>query len=168
MTQGLIVTCTVMVLILPSTSSAAQYLERTARQNERAFSPAVITEGGKVIWLAGHAGLEDASGKNLAGDFDAQAKAAFASIERTLKRAGSTLDNIVYMTVFIGDVRYGDQFVKVRREIFSSRHFPPNTLGNRNGLCCPGVLIEIAPIAVIDAKVKWLLFSAIRNSIPRG
>ena len=152
MTQGLIVACAVMLLILPSTSSAAQYLERTARQNERAFSPAVITEGGKVIWLAGHAGLEDASGKNLAGDFDAQAKAAFASIERTLKRAGGTLDNIVYMTVFIGDVRYGDQFVKIRREIFSSGNFPASTLVTVTGFARPGMLIEIAPIAVIDAK----------------
>src|SRR5262249_62416826 len=132
-TQGLIVACAVMLLILPSTSSAAQYLERTARQNERAFSPAVITEGGKVILLAGHAGLEDASGKNLAGDFDAQAKAAFASIERTLKRAGATLDNIVYMTVFIGDVRYGDQFVKIRTQTFSSGKFPARTPLKRPG-----------------------------------
>jgi 2-iminobutanoate/2-iminopropanoate deaminase len=144
------------VLILLCTqaysSYAAQYLERTPRQNERAFSPAVITEGGKMIWLAGHAGLEDATGKNLAGDFDAQARAAFSSIERTLKRAGGTLDNIVYMTVFIGDVRYGDQFVKVRREIFSSGNFPASTLVTVTGFARPGMLIEIAPIAVIDAK----------------
>lgn len=144
------------VLILLCTqaysSNAAQYLERTPRQNERAFSPAVITEGGKMLWLAGHAGLEDATGKNLAGDFDAQARAAFASIERTLKRAGGTLDNIVYMTVFIGDVRYGDQFVKVRREIFSSGNFPASTLVTVTGFARPGMLIEIAPIAVIDAK----------------
>jgi 2-iminobutanoate/2-iminopropanoate deaminase len=136
----------------PSPSNAAQYLERTPRQNERAFSPAVITEGGKMIWLAGHAGLEDATGKNLAGDFDAQARAAFASIERTLKRAGGTLDNIVYMTVFIGDVRYGDPFVKVRREIFSSGNFSASTLVTVTGFARPGMLIEIAPIAVIGAK----------------
>jgi 2-iminobutanoate/2-iminopropanoate deaminase len=41
-----------------------------------------------------------------------------------LKRAGGSLENIVYMTVFIGDVRYGEEFVKVRREIFSSGNFP--------------------------------------------
>jgi enamine deaminase RidA (YjgF/YER057c/UK114 family) len=133
-------------------ADAAQYLERTPRQNERAFSPAVITEGGKMIWLAGHAGLEDASGKNLAGNFEAQAKAAFASIERTLKRAGGSLENIVYMTVFIGDVRYGEEFVKVRREIFSSGNFPASTLVTVTGFSRPGMLLEIAPIAVIGAK----------------
>ena len=142
----------VMVLIAAAPSSAAQYLERTPRQNERAFSPAVITEGGKMIWLAGHAGLEDATGKNRAGDFAAQARAAFASIERTLKRASGTLDNIVYMTVFIGDVRYGEDFVKIRREIFSSGNFPASTLVTVTGFARPGMLIEIAPIAVIGAK----------------
>jgi len=142
----------VMVLIAAAPSSAAQYLERTPRQNERAFSPAVITEGGKMIWLAGHAGLEDATGKNLTGDFTAQARAAFASIERTLKRASGTLDNIVYMTVFIGDVRYGEEFVKIRREIFSSGNFPASTLVTVTGFARPGMLIEIAPIAVIGAQ----------------
>jgi 2-iminobutanoate/2-iminopropanoate deaminase len=136
--------------VLPA--GAAQYLERTPRQNERAFSPAVITEGGKMIWLAGHAGLEDASGKNLAGNFEAQVRAAFASIERTLKRAGGSLDNIVYMTVFIGDVRYGEDFVKIRREVFSSGNFPASTLVTVTGFARPGMLIEIAPIAVIGAK----------------
>jgi 2-iminobutanoate/2-iminopropanoate deaminase len=139
-------------LISASLTPAAQYLERTPRQNERAFSPAVITEGGKTIWLAGHAGLEDATGKNLAGDFAAQARAAFASIERTLKRAGGTLDNIVYMTVFIGDVRYGEDFVKIRREIFASGNFPASTLVTVTGFARPGMLIEIAPIAVVNAK----------------
>jgi 2-iminobutanoate/2-iminopropanoate deaminase len=142
----------IMLFIRVFPASAAQYLERTPRQNERAFSPAVITEGGKMIWLAGHAGLEDASGKNLAGNFEAQVRAAFASIERTLKRAGGSLDNIVYMTVFIGDVRYGEDFVKIRREVFSSGNFPASTLVTVTGFARPGMLIEIAPIAVIGAK----------------
>ena len=141
-----------LILSNVNIANSAQYLERTPRQNERAFSPAVITEGGKMIWLAGHAGLEDATGKNLAGDFAAQARAAFASIERTLKRASGTLDNIVYMTVFIGDVRYGEEFVKIRREIFVSGNFPASTLVTVTGFARPGMLIEIAPIAVIDAK----------------
>lgn len=145
-------TCCAVFFAIAMSADAAQYLERTPRQNERAFSPAVITEGGKMIWLAGHAGLEDASGKSLAGNFEAQAKAAFASIERTLKRAGGSLDNIVYMTVFIGDVRYGEEFVKVRREIFASGNFPASTLVTVTGFSRPGMLLEIAPIAVIGAK----------------
>ena len=41
-------------------------------QVKRAFSPAVITEGGRTIYVAGHTGQVDDAGKSLAGDFDAQ------------------------------------------------------------------------------------------------
>jgi 2-iminobutanoate/2-iminopropanoate deaminase len=133
-------------------AGAAQYLERTPRQIERAFSPAVITEGGKTIWLAGHGGLEEADGKTNAGDFDSQARAAFAAIDRTLKRAGGSLENIVYMTVFIKDVRHGEDFVKIRREMFPKGNFPGSTLVTVSGFSRPGMLLEIAPIAVIGAK----------------
>ena len=40
------------------------------------FSPAVITEGGKTIWLAGHVGFVDDAGVSLAGNFDAQVRQA--------------------------------------------------------------------------------------------
>ncbi len=139
-------------LLLAGATNAAQYLELTARQKERAFSPAVITEGGKIIWLAGHAGLEDASGKSLAGDFDAQVRAAFAAINRTLQRAGGSLDNMVTMTVFIADVRYGDRFVQIRREMFPKENFPASALITVSGFARPGMLIEIQGIAVIGGK----------------
>src|SRR5262245_42496899 len=42
-------------------------------QVKRAFSPCVITQGGgRTIYIAGHTGQVDDSGKSLAGDFDAQ------------------------------------------------------------------------------------------------
>ena len=33
-------------------------------QQKRAYSPAVITEGGKTIWVAGHTGAVDDAGKS--------------------------------------------------------------------------------------------------------
>ena len=53
-----------------SRSFAAQYLEGTAQQKQRAFSPAVITEGGKTVWLAGQTATEDLNHKSIVGDFD--------------------------------------------------------------------------------------------------
>jgi len=32
---------------------SAEYLEGNERQKSRAYSPAVITEGGRIVWLAG-------------------------------------------------------------------------------------------------------------------
>jgi len=54
------------------------------------YSPAVITEGGKIIWLAGHVGVVDDIGDSLAGNFDAQTRQAFKNLEKTLDRAGGS------------------------------------------------------------------------------
>jgi len=59
-------------------------------QQKRAFSPCVITQGaGRTIYIAGHTGQTDDSGKSLAGDFDAQFHQTFRNIEKTLEEAAS-------------------------------------------------------------------------------
>ncbi|MGA8075848.1 MAG: Rid family hydrolase, partial [Xanthobacteraceae bacterium] len=62
-----------------------------ARTAKRAYSPAVITEGGKIVWLAGHTGAVDDAGKSLAGDFDAQCRQTFRNLEKTLAETGAKL-----------------------------------------------------------------------------
>ena len=130
-------------------SSSVQYLEGSATQKERAFSPAVITRGGKIIWLAGQTTTADLNGKSLVGDFEGQARTDFALIDRTLKRSGGSLQNLVTMTVFINDPRYGDQFVKLRHEMFPDGKFPASALITVSNFAQPGILIEIQGVAVI-------------------
>jgi 2-iminobutanoate/2-iminopropanoate deaminase len=84
------------------------------------FSPAVVTEGGKTIWLAGHVGFVDDAGASLAGNFDAQVRQAFKNLEKTLRRAGGTLKDIVWMTVAVSDGRYSQRFTDIRKEIYGS------------------------------------------------
>ena len=88
-------------------------------QKTRAFSPAVITQGaGRTIWLAGHTGAKDDTGKALAGDFDAQCRQTFRNIEKTLAEARCTLKEMVTMTVFVIDARYTTRMTELRTEIF--------------------------------------------------
>ena len=56
-----------------------RYLKREAAQ-ARAYSQAVITEGGKAVWLAGQTASMDASGRSLAGDFDGQVHEVFSAL----------------------------------------------------------------------------------------
>ena len=133
----------------PTPSSSVQYLDGSATQKERAFSPAVVTRGGRIIWLAGQTTTEDLNGKSLMGDFQGQARAVFALMDRTLKRSGGSLRNLVTMTVFINDPRYGDQFVKLRREMFPDGKFPASALITVSDFAQPGILIEIQGVAVI-------------------
>ena len=130
-------------------SSPVQYLEGDAYQKARAFSPAVITRGGRVIWLAGQTATQDLNGKSLLGDFQGQARTAFALMDRTLKRDGASLRNLVTMTVFINDPRNGDQLVKLRQEFFPDGKFPASTLITISDFAQPGMLIEIQGVAVV-------------------
>jgi 2-iminobutanoate/2-iminopropanoate deaminase len=128
--------------------SLRQYLKRETAQ-ARAYSQAVITSGGRTVWLAGQVAAADASGRSLAGDFDAQVREVFSRLGQTLAEAGGNLGDMVTMTVFITDARYGDRFTQLRKEIFGD-NFPASALITVAGLARPEILVEVQGVAVID------------------
>src|ERR1700740_2159455 len=66
-----------------------------ARAQERAFSRAGTTDGGKTIWLGGQTGSPD---KN----FEGQTREIFSELDKTIKAVGgSGLSDMVTMPVFI-------------------------------------------------------------------
>jgi enamine deaminase RidA (YjgF/YER057c/UK114 family) len=132
-----------------STTAKVQHLEGTDFQKSRGFSPAVITEGGKTVWLAGQTTTTDLEGKDIAGKFDEQARTIFALLNRTLERAGGSLANLVNMAVFISDNRNGDRFVAIRREHFPNGRYPCSALLTISGFARPGIMIEIQGVALI-------------------
>jgi 2-iminobutanoate/2-iminopropanoate deaminase len=123
------------------------YLKREAAQ-ARAYSQAVITDAGKVVWLAGQVAAQDASGKSLAADFDGQVHEVFARLGKTIEEAGGSLADMVTMTVFITDARFGDRFTQLRKEIFGD-NFPASALITVAALARPELLVEVQGIAVI-------------------
>jgi 2-iminobutanoate/2-iminopropanoate deaminase len=127
----------------------AVYMEKTEAQKARAYSPAVITEGGRTVWLAGQTALLDADGSDISGNFDAQTKRIFTLIDATLKKAGGSLANMVTMTVFINDPRNGDRFVELRKGFFPDGNYPGSALITVSHFARPGMLIEIQGVAVI-------------------
>jgi 2-iminobutanoate/2-iminopropanoate deaminase len=126
---------------------ARQFIKRDASQAS-GYSQAVITQGGKTIWLAGHAAGADASGKSLAGDFEGQVRAVFAFLEDTLKKSGGKLSDMVTMTVFITDPRNHKTFTNMRREILGD-NFPASASIAISHLATPALLLEIQGVAVI-------------------
>src|SRR4051794_28464530 len=124
---------------------------KAERPQQRGYSQAVITEGGKTVWLAGQTATVDDSGKSLAGDFEGQTRQIFKLLNATLEKAGGKLGDMVQMTVFITDVRYGDRLTQIRREIFGD-NFPGSALITITGLANPDAKIEIQGMAVIGSK----------------
>ncbi len=130
----------------------AKYLEGSDRQKGRAYSPAVVTEGGRVVWLAGQATTVTGDGQDIAGDFEAQTHEVFALLDQTLRRAGGTLADLVTMTVFIKEARYGDRFVELRRQKFPDGHYPASALITVTNFARPGMEVEIQGVAVIGDR----------------
>jgi enamine deaminase RidA (YjgF/YER057c/UK114 family) len=127
----------------------AEYMEKSEQQKSRAYSPAVITQGGKTVWLAGQTATRDEQGNDISGNFEAQVRTIFSLLDKTLKRAGGGLANMVTMTVFINDVRLGDKFVEMRAAYFPNGNFPASALITVSNFARPGMLIEIQGVAVI-------------------
>lgn len=53
--------------------------------------------------------------------FAAQSRQAWANVEAQLRAAGMTLDNLVKVTTFLSDRRYGVENRKIRAEVLGTR-----------------------------------------------
>ncbi len=136
---------------MSSTTAHAKEYVKAERPQQRAYSLAVVTEGGRTVWLAGQTATADDNGKSLAGDFDGQARQVFKLLGATIEKAGGKLSDMVQMTVFITDVRYGDRLTQIRKEIFGD-NFPGSALITITALANPDAKIEIQGIAVVGGK----------------
>jgi 2-iminobutanoate/2-iminopropanoate deaminase len=101
------------------------------------------------VWLAGQTATVVGDGKDIAGNFVGQTRRVFALMDQTLRRAGGTLANLVTMTVFIKEPRFGDRFIEIRRELFPGGNFPASALNTVTNFARPGIEIEIQAIGVI-------------------
>ena len=129
----------------------AQTYIKGERPQQRGYSLAVITEGGKTVWLGGQIAVVDDAGRSLAGDFEGQVRQIFKLLNATLETAGGKLSNMVQMTVFITDVRNGDRLTEIRREIFGD-NFPGSALITITALANPDAKVEIQGYAVIGGR----------------
>ncbi len=137
---------------LPVAATAAEYMEKTPFQLSRAFSPGVVTDGGKIVWLAGQTATRDNEGRDIANNFEAQVKQVFSQIDQIMKRAGGSLANIVQVTVFIKESRYGDRFVEMRKDYFQNGNYPGSALITVTNFARPGIEIEIQSVGVIGDR----------------
>lgn len=141
----------IVLLTGPRTASAGEFLKSETGQ-PRGYSDAVVTEGGRVVWLSGHFATADESGKELPGDVTGQARATFRAMERTLKRAGGSLKDLTTITIYLTDPRHVAALLPVRKEFFPDGNFPASTTIAVANLPRPEMVIEIQGVAVIGRR----------------
>jgi enamine deaminase RidA (YjgF/YER057c/UK114 family) len=116
---------------------------------DRSFSPAVITNGGRTVWLAGVGAWKDDRGELLRGDFAGQVNATFREISETLAQLGGKLSDVATMTVWILDARHGDEFTELRKAWFPDGRYPASALITAAGFARPEMMVEIQAVAVL-------------------
>lgn len=109
------------------------------------FSTAVRV--GKMLYLSGQIGL-DGSGKLVPGGIAAETRQAMDNIQATLEQYGSSLDNVIKVTVMLADINEWSEMNKVYVTYFG-KHFPARSALGANGLAL-GARVEIECIAVLE------------------
>jgi enamine deaminase RidA (YjgF/YER057c/UK114 family) len=112
------------------------------------YSQGILTEGGKVLFIAGQTASDKDGNVVGKGDIKAQTRQVFQNIKSVLEAAGGSFDNVVMTTTYITDRKYREGYNEVRRDIYKQDP-PTSTLVIVSGLANPDYLIEIASIAVL-------------------
>ena len=106
-----------------------------------AYSPAV--RAGNLIFVAGQVPKDPRTGAIIGNNVGEQTRAALSNVERVLKAAGASLDDVVSVTAYLADIKDWAAFNEVYREVFSAPYPARTTVGA--GL--HGFLVEISVIA---------------------
>ena len=115
------------------------------------FCQAVVTEGGKIIWLRGQCpqNLDDAV--SIESDDPAeQARKVMQNISQLIQEAGGKMKHLVKIVVYITDARHREAVYRVIGEYTKGVH-PVSTGLVVTALARPEWLVEIDATAVIPS-----------------
>ena len=116
------------------------------------FAHAVVTRGGRTVWLAGQTAL-DAHGRIVApGDVVAQFRQALGNLLHALHAAGGAPEDLVTMTTYIVDVpdyrKHARDIGRVWRELVGTRYPAMAGIGV-DRLWDDDALVEVQGVAVV-------------------
>lgn len=117
------------------------------------FEPFALSQAitvGDWLFVSGQAAMDSQGAVVGAGDFLRQAECAFANLEEVLKAGGSSLDDVVKVTLFLTDMRHFPEVVALRRRFFRPP-YPADSIVEVSALALPELMFEIEAIAVRGA-----------------
>lgn len=124
-------------------------LQRVITQPDN-YAPFLLSQGiqfGNLLFISGQAGAND-DGKIVDGGFLAQGEQAFSNLRRALEAGGSSLKDVIKVTIFVTDMGHFQDVVTLRRRFFSEP-YPADTIAEIKALYDPAAMIEIEAIAAV-------------------
>lgn len=101
---------------------------------------------GNLVFLSGQASISPEGEIVGVGDVDAQIEQAMSNIERALEAAGSGIDRIFKITIYLTDMSNFDKVLALRERYFSAP-WPADTTVGVHALALPELLVELDVIA---------------------
>ena len=102
---------------------------------------------GDTVYTAGQVAFDPAGNVVGAGDMKAQTRQVMENLKKVLEGTGTSLADVVKITVYVTDISRMKEVQEVRAEYFSEP-FPASTGVEITALARPELMIEIEAIAV--------------------
>lgn len=104
---------------------------------------------GDTLYISGQVARPFEGGTEIVGtnEYD-QTRQIFSRIDRIIKAAGGTMDDLIKMTVYVVNIKNNTEVWRARREFFTG-DFPASTLVEVRSLAKPEVLVEIESVAYL-------------------
>ncbi|RBL88716.1 RidA family protein [Chitinophaga flava] len=119
----------------------------------KAFHLSQGYRAGDLLFISGQTAIGDDGILTSIGDFDIQAEKAFQNLEKVLKAGGSSLGNVIKVTILLRDMANFSKIVELRKRYFTPP-YPADTIMEVSSLYSPDALIEIEAVAVVDEAVE--------------
>jgi 2-iminobutanoate/2-iminopropanoate deaminase len=117
------------------------------------YAPYLLSQAvrvGDLVLVSGQVGIDDAGELVSVDDFEVQADQAFRNLGRVLEAAGTGLDRVAKVTIFLTDMAANfPKVVELRRKWFTPP-YPADTIVQVQSLYRPEVMLEIEAIAVMS------------------
>lgn len=120
------------------------------------FEPFLISLGhrvGDVLYLSGQAAIDERGEIVGVGDFDAQAEQTFSNLRRVLEAGGSSLEQVVKVTIYLTDMGNFPKILELRKRHFS-KPYPADTIVEVSALGLAELEIEIEAMALVGGRME--------------
>ncbi len=120
------------------------------------FEPFFISQAfrvGDLVITSGQAAIDSQGNLVGVGDFDAQAEQTFRNVAAVLEAGGSSLAQVIKVTIYLTDMSNFPKIMALRQKWFS-KPYPADTIVEVRSLALPELEIEIEATALVGGEVR--------------
>jgi 2-iminobutanoate/2-iminopropanoate deaminase len=119
-----------------------------AEKAPKAIGPySTAVRAGQFVYTSGQLGFDPASGELVSGGIEAETHQALTNLMKVLEAAGSSLDQVVKVTVFLRDIQDFAAMNAVYAKFFTAQH--PARSAFQVGALPKNGAVEIEAVALV-------------------